>query len=113
MNIQLKNIIKNWVPNESKVIDFGCGDGSLLKDLIDQKGVCGYGVEIDHSKIQECIIKGISVIEKDIDEGIQDFESSNFDVAIMASSIQCLKEPHIALRKMLNLSKQCLSLIHI
>ena len=108
MNIQLKNIIKNWIPNESKVIDFGCGDGSLLEDLIDQKDVCGYGVEIDHSKIQECIIKGISVIEKDIDEGIQDFESSNFDVAIMASSIQCLKEPHIALRKMLNLSKQCI-----
>ena len=70
MNIELKNIITNWIPNESKVIDFGCGDGSLLKDLIDQKSVCGYGVEIDHIKIQECILKGISVIEKDIDEGI-------------------------------------------
>jgi methionine biosynthesis protein MetW len=108
MNIQLTNIIKNWIPDDSRVIDFGCGDGSLLKDLVDQKNVCGYGVEIDHKKIQECVMKGISVIEKDIDEGIQDFESSTFDVAIMASSIQCLKEPHIALRKMLNLSKQCI-----
>ena len=94
MNIQLTNIIKNWIPDDSRVIDFGCGDGSLLKDLVDQKNVCGYGVEIDHKKIQECVMKGISVIEKDIDEGIQDFESSNFDVAIMASSIQCLRLLH-------------------
>ena len=43
MNIQLTNIIKNWIPDDSRVIDFGCGDGSLLKDLVDQKNVCGYG----------------------------------------------------------------------
>ena len=108
MNTSLVHIIKKWVPEKSKVIDFGCGDGSLLKDLIDEKNIRGYGVEIDHNKIQECILKGISVIEKDIDEGIQDFESCNFDVAVMASSIQCLKEPHLALRKMLKLSKQCI-----
>jgi len=108
MNTSLTHIIKAWVPEKSKVIDFGCGDGSLLKDLIDQKNIRGYGVEIDHQKIQECINKGISVVEKDIDEGIQDFETCDFDVAIMASSIQCLKEPHLALRKMLNFSKQCI-----
>jgi methionine biosynthesis protein MetW len=108
MNASLTHIIKEWVPKKGKVIDFGCGDGSLLKELIEQKNIRGYGVEIDHSKIQDCILKGISVIEKDIDEGIQDFESCNFDIAIMASSIQCLKEPHLALRKMLNLSKQCI-----
>ena len=55
MNTSLTHIIKAWVPEKSKVIDFGCGDGSLLKDLIDQKNICGYGVEIDHNKIQECI----------------------------------------------------------
>ena len=90
MNNLKANIIKNWIPKESKVIDFGCGDGSLLKNLIDQKGVNGYGVEIDHAKIQECVYRGISVIEKDINEGIDDFKSSSFDVAIIASSIQCL-----------------------
>ena len=47
--------------------------------------------------IDKCIEKGISVIEKDIDKGIQDFELSNFDIAIMASSIQCLKNPNIAI----------------
>ena len=107
MAIEISRIIENWVPNNSKVIDFGCGDGSLLQYLISNKNVSGYGVEIDHKKIQQCVKKGLSVIEQDIDEGIQDFGSSNFDFAIMASSIQCLKNPHIALGRMLDLSKQC------
>ena len=107
MNISLTKIIESWITDNSKVIDFGCGDGSLLQFLIDNKNVSGYGVEIDHEKIQQCVEKGLSVIEQDIDEGIQDFVSSNFDFAIMASSIQCLKNPHIALGRMLDLSKQC------
>jgi len=107
MNIPLSKIINEWIPDNSKVIDFGCGDGSLLKELIDTKKVKGYGVEIDHEKIQECIEKGVSVIQQDIDAGIQEFESSNFDISIMASSIQCLKNPHLALRRMLKLSNQC------
>lgn len=108
MAIEISKIIRDWVPSQSKVIDFGCGDGSLLKDLIDTKNICGYGVEIDHQMIAQCIEKGISVVEKDIDEGIQDFELSNFDIAIMASSIQCLKNPNIAMRRMLKLSNKCI-----
>ena len=108
MALEISKIITDWVPFRSKVIDFGCGDGSLLKDLIDTKNICGYGVEIDHQMIDKCIEKGISVIEKDIDKGIQDFELSNFDIAIMASSIQCLKNPNIAMRRMLRLSNKCI-----
>ena len=108
MAMEISKIIRDWVPSQSKVIDFGCGDGSLLKDLIDTKNICGYGVEIDHQMIAQCIEKGISVVEKDIDEGIQDFELSNFDIAIMASSIQCLKNPNIAMRRMLKLSNKCI-----
>jgi methionine biosynthesis protein MetW len=108
MALKISKIITDWVPARSKVIDFGCGDGSLLKDLINTKNICGYGVEIDHQMIDKCIEKGISVIEKDIDKGIQDFELSNFDIAIMASSIQCLKNPNIAMRRMLRLSNKCI-----
>lgn len=108
MALEISKIITDWVPFRSKVIDFGCGDGSLLKDLINTKNICGYGVEIDHQMIDKCIEKGISVIEKDIDKGIQDFELSNFDIAIMASSIQCLKNPNIAMRRMLRLSNKCI-----
>ena len=107
MAIKLSKIINNWVPDDSKVIDFGCGDGSLLKELMDTKKVLGYGVEINDTKIQKCIAKGVPVIKQDIDLGINEFESSNFDLSIMARSIQCLKNPANALKGMLKLSKRC------
>ena len=107
MAIELSKIINNWVPDDSKVIDFGCGDGSLLKELMDTKKVLGYGVEINDVKIQKCIAKGVPVIKQDIDLGINEFESSNFDLSIMARSIQCLKNPANALKGMLKLSKRC------
>ena len=107
MAIKLSKIINSWVPENSKVIDFGCGDGSLLKELFENKQVLGYGVEINDIKIEKCIEKGIPVIKLDIDKGLNDFMSSNFDLSIMARSIQCLKNPDLALNRMLELSKGC------
>ena len=107
MAIKLSKIINSWVPENSKVIDFGCGDGSLLKELFENKQVLGYGVEIDDTKIEKCIEKGVPVIKLDIDKGLNDFMSSNFDLSIMARSIQCLKNPDLALNRMLELSKRC------
>ena len=107
MAIKLSKIINSWVPENSKVIDFGCGDGSLLKELLENKQVLGYGVEISDKKIEKCIEKGVPVIKLDIDKGLNDFMSSNFDLSIMARSIQCLKNPDLALNRMLELSKRC------
>ena len=107
MAIKLSKIINNWVPENSKVIDFGCGDGSQLKELFENKQVLGYGVEINDTKIEKCIEKGVPVIKLDIDKGLNDFMSSNFDLSIMARSIQCLKNPDLALNRMLELSKRC------
>ena len=107
MATRLSKIINSWVPENSKVIDFGCGDGSLLKELFENKQVLGYGVEINDSKIEKCVEKGIPVIKLDIDKGLNDFMSSNFDLSIMARSIQCLKNPDLALNRMLDLSKRC------
>ena len=107
MATRLSKIINSWVPENSKVIDFGCGDGSLLKELFENKQVLGYGVEINDTKIEKCIEKGVPVIKLDIDKGLNDFMSSNFDLSIMARSIQCLKNPDLALNRMLELSKRC------
>ena len=107
MAIKLSKIINSWVPENSKVIDFGGGDGSLLKELFENKQVLGYGVEINDTKIEKCIEKGVPVIKLDIDKGLNDFMSSNFDLSIMARSIQCLKNPDLALNRMLELSKRC------
>ena len=107
MAIKLSKIINSWVPENSKVIDFGCGDGSLLKELFENKQVLGYGVEINDTKIEKCVEKGVPVIKLDIDKGLNDVMSSNFELSIMARSIQCLKKPDLALNRMLKLSKRC------
>ena len=91
MDSTLQSIVLDWIPSNSKVVDFGCGDGALLKILTEQKSVNGYGVENDPEKINACIINGVSVIQQDIDSGIQNFKGMGFDVAVMASSIQCLR----------------------
>ena len=107
MAIEISKVIQDWVPRGSKIVDFGCGDGTLLKKLMDEKDVQGYGVEINDKKILSCIEKNVPVIKLDIDLGLHDFEFSGFDMSIMARSIQCLKNPNIALEKMLKLSKTC------
>ena len=83
MNIELKNIITNWIPNESKVIDFGCGDGALLKEFRDKKNTVGYGIEIDTDGMIQCLKNDIEVVEKNIDDGSDEFAECNFDSAIM------------------------------
>jgi len=107
MDNKISKIINPWVPKNSKVIDFGCGDGTLLKELMETKNVLGYGIEINDQKIEGCISKNVPVIKQDIDKGMDEFKSSNFDISIMARSIQCLKDPSLALNRMLKLSKRC------
>jgi methionine biosynthesis protein MetW len=107
MNNQLQSIVLDWIPNHSRVIDFGCGDGTLLKILAEKKSVTSYGVEIDKEKINACIANGVSVIQQDIDAGIQNYKGMGFDIAIMASSIQCLRRPRNAMQNILQVANEC------
>ena len=107
MNNQLQSIVLDWIPDQSRVIDFGCGDGTLLKILAEKKSVTGYGIEIDEEKINACITNSVSVIQQDIDGGIQNYIGMGFDIAIMASSIQCLRSPRNAMRNILQVANEC------
>jgi methionine biosynthesis protein MetW len=107
MNKTLTSIVMNWVPDGSKVIDFGCGDGALLKMLAKHRSIVGYGVENDPIKINACIKNGVSVVQQDIDTCIQDYRNINFDIAIMASSIQCLRRPRNAMNNILQVANEC------
>ena len=104
----LEALIHNWVPQYAKVIDLGCGDGTLLESLHQLKSINPYGVEIDQKKILSCLSKNIPVIQADIDESIRDFEGLDFDIAILASSIQCLRHPDKALSNILSIAKKCI-----
>ena len=107
MDNTLQQIVLDWIPSQSKVIDFGCGDGILLKILSEQKSITGYGVENDPDKINACIINGVSVIQQDIDAGIHNYKGMGFDVAVMASSIQCLRKPRDAMKNILKVANEC------
>ena len=100
--------INDWISRDSKVLDLGCGDGSLLNYLRKEKSASGLGIEIDAEKIKSCLKKGISVVEQDIDSGLENFGDQSFDYVVMSQSIQALKKPEVALEEIVRIGKECI-----
>lgn len=107
MRIDL-NEIQHWIPQHSRILDLGCGDGTLLKYLIDSKQVQGYGLEIDPEQINVCIDKGLNVIEQNLDRGLGNFTDKSFDTVLMTQALQTLHFPHLVLDEMLRVGKECI-----
>ena len=107
MRIDLK-ALEPWVKENSRVLDLGCGDGSLLQRLKANKQVTGYGLENDPQQIQTCVGRGINVIEKSLDRELDDFEDNSFDTVIMTFALQVMKHPDIILAEMLRVGKECI-----
>ena len=107
MRIDL-NEIQNWIAQGSRILDLGCGDGTLLKFLIDNKQVDGYGLEIDPEQINLCIDKGLNVIEQNLDRGLGNFGDKSFDTVLMTQALQTLHFPHLVLDEMLRVGKECI-----
>lgn len=100
-------IIQNWITPNSRILDLGCGDGSLLRQLMDQKAVKGYGLEIDQDEITQCIRRGINVIEQDLNSGLSNFTDNSFDTVIMTQALQVMRRPDLVLDEMLRVGKEC------
>jgi methionine biosynthesis protein MetW len=107
MRIDL-NEIQHWIKQDSRILDLGCGDGTLLKFLIDTKQVQGYGLEIDSAQINICIDKGLNVIEQNLDRGLGNFADKSFDPVLMTQALQTLHFPHLVLDEMLRVGKECI-----
>ena len=91
----MNKLIGNFIETDARVLDLGCGDGSLLAFLKSNNQVKGLGLEINHQKIQECLQRDVNVIDQDIDSGLSNFQDQSFDAVIMSQSIQALSLIHI------------------
>lgn len=102
------DIIQEWIPANSRVLDLGCGDGELLSWLQENKNVTGYGLEIDADNIAACIEKGVNVIEQNLDLGLGNFASDSFDVVVMTQALQVVHYPDKILQEMLRVGRTCI-----
>jgi len=99
-------IIASWIAPGSRVIDLGCGEGNLLTYLINQKQVMGNGIERNEDKVADCIAKGLSVLQGDINDEVLDYPDDTFDYVILSQTLQQVYEPDTLIRSMLRIGKK-------
>lgn len=99
-------IIASWIRPGSKVIGLGCGDGELLVYLKKQRGIQETGIEISEQKAACCIEKGLSVIQGDIFEEVDDYPDNAFDYVILSQTLQQVYDPLAIMAAMLRIGKK-------
>ena len=99
-------IITEIIDKGAKILDLGCGNGTLLKKLIDEKNVHGIGVEIDQNSAISAIEKGLSVIQGNIDEGLKEFSDKEYDWVILNQTVQSTDKPDYVIEEMLRVGKK-------
>jgi methionine biosynthesis protein MetW len=101
-------IISEIIKKNTRVLDVGCGDGTLMKFLKENKNVDARGFEISKTKAQNCIGKGLSVIEGDAEKDLQQFPNSSFDYAVLSQTLQAFYNPEKVIDDLLRVSKKAI-----
>ena len=91
--------IARLVPQGSRVLDLGCGTGELLAHLIKERACSGYGVELDDTNVQACVARGVTVIQRNLEEGLSMFGDHSFDVVLQIDTLQHLRNAEVMLRE--------------
>ena len=100
------DVIAAWVEPGHRVLDLGCGDGSLLKHLIDTRGVQGVGVEIDDANVLAAIKNGINIIQGNLERGLDEFADQAFDHVVLSRTLQTVRHTEGILREMLRVGRE-------
>lgn len=93
-------LIADWVSDGSRVLDLACGGGELLDHLQQRKRCLAYGVEIDDAEVLACVKRGVNVIQRDIEDGLDLFKGTRFDVVVLSMAIQATHRTEYVLREM-------------
>lgn len=99
-------LISGMVPEGSRVLDVGCGEGELLHWLVENKNVKGRGIELESSKVHRAIARGLSVYQGDINQGLQAYPDQAFDVVILSQTLQETKDPLEVMREMMRIGSK-------
>jgi methionine biosynthesis protein MetW len=100
--------IIHWVPRGARVLDLGCGDGSLLRSLWLEREAPGYGVEIDEASVLACVKNDVNVLQLDLESGLAAFADRSFDCVILSETLQAIRHQETLLREMLRVGREAI-----
>ena len=100
------DVIAGWIQPGERVLDLGCGDGALLKLLIETRGARGYGVDIDDANVLAAVANGINVIQSNLDAGLAGFVDNAFDHVVLSRTLQTVRHTQEILGAMLRVGRE-------
>ena len=101
-------IIADLLPENSRVLDVGCGDGTLMEFLKDNDNIDIRGIEISKNNVQKCIGKGLTVIEGDAEKDLSQFPDGSFDFVILSQTLQAFLNPEKVISELLRVGKRAI-----
>lgn len=99
-------VIAGWIKPGERVLDLGCGDGSLLKYLAQTRRSRGYGVEINPEKVLASIANGVNVIQSDLEAGLSGFRDDSFEHVVLSRTLQTVHRTQRILSEMLRVGRE-------
>ena len=101
-------VIANLIEKDKRVLDVGCADGTLMKFLKDNKNINIRGLEISKDRVQECIAKGLTVIEGNAEKDLKQFPNNSFDYAVLSQTLQAFLNPELVINELLRVGKKAI-----
>ncbi len=101
-------LIADMIAPGARVLDVGCGDGTLLDYLMHFKNVDGRGIELSQDGVNACVTQGLSVIQGDADTDLRDYPSDAFDYVVLSQTLQATVSPHRVLRELVRIGRHAI-----